>query len=74
RILSRICTQVPITLPLSSRQAEGCTPQKTISGFDSFRRFHVARKLHYLSGALPTLHEPSLLRMVQDLSITTNQI
>ncbi|NEO64291.1 MAG: hypothetical protein F6J98_29340 [Moorea sp. SIO4G2] len=25
-------------------------------------------KLHYLSGALPTLHEPSLLRMVQDVS------
>ncbi|NET69108.1 MAG: hypothetical protein F6K63_33800 [Moorea sp. SIO1G6] len=26
-------------------------------------------KLDYLSGALPTLHEPSLLRMVQDVSI-----
>ncbi|EGJ32593.1 hypothetical protein LYNGBM3L_06150, partial [Moorena producens 3L] len=31
-------------------------------------------KLDYLSGALPTRHEPSLLIMVQDLSIITNQI
>ncbi|WP_149031219.1 hypothetical protein [Moorena producens] len=29
-------------------------------------------KLHYLSGALPTLHEPSLLRMVQDVSLRAN--
>ncbi|NEO92748.1 MAG: hypothetical protein F6K56_21905 [Moorea sp. SIO3G5] len=29
-------------------------------------------KLHYLSGALPTLHEPSLLRMVQDVGLMIN--